>query len=58
MSITSHWPAPREGISLLSDPLPAIGTAIWFDFGGLFHLSFFAILDMPMWKTALHLDTS
>ena len=54
----THWPALREGMSLSIDPFPAIRTVISRDFGGLFPLSFFAILAIRMRKTTLRLDPS
>jgi len=58
MTTKSHWPVPREGMSPSIDPFPAIRTVISRDFGGLFPLSFFAILAMLRLNTTLCLDTS
>ena len=58
MTTTSPWPALREGMSVSLDWFPPMSTSISRDFGGLFPLSFFAILDILMRKTTLHLDTS
>jgi hypothetical protein len=58
MTTITPWPAPREGTSLSIDRFPAIDTVLLRDFGGLFPLSFFAILDMLVRKTTLRLDPS
>ncbi len=54
----THWPALREGMSLSIDRFPAIRTVISRDFGGLFPLSFFAILAILRLNTTLCLDPS
>ena len=54
----THWPALREGMSLSIDRFPAITTSLLLDFGGLFSLSCFAILDIRMQKTTLRFATS
>ena len=58
MTTITHWPAPRDGMSLSIDRFPAIGIVISRDFGGLFPLSCLAILDILIRKTTLHLATS
>lgn len=58
MTTMPHGPAPREGMSLSPNRFPPMNTAILLDFGGLFPLSFFAILDMLIRKTTLRLDPS
>ena len=58
MMATAPWPAPREGRRLAIDRFPAMDTAILLNLGGLFYLSFFAILDIRIRKPTLRLDTS
>lgn len=58
MTTTTHWPAPREGMSLSIHRFPPMSTSLAHDFGGLLPLLFFAILDISIRKTTLRLDTS